>query len=255
MSAWLSRIVRSAIDSRMFVFLAAAAAFVIGAKGQLHLSPDASFYLQLAAALQAGRYSILAVGTQANFSVAGFVLLLAAVRTISPQHWQVVMLLVNVACAATTAVLLVGIVRKATTSVAAAVLALLAYVGCFDVFVWVRFLLTDHIYTVISLVAFLLALRGVLDPEAPQRGRRILLWLTTGLAVVARPVGIVLVPVVALTEWTISRRSGKGGKEASWRTVWIVIIAGGMAALLVHAWFFQDMQRWPVQWLRPKLVE
>src|SRR5438552_5269951 len=88
----LSRIVRSAIDSRIFVFLVAAAAFVIAAKGRLRLSDDASFYLSLADAMQAGKFSVLTTGTQATFTVAGFASLLAVVRSIAPAHWQSVML-------------------------------------------------------------------------------------------------------------------------------------------------------------------
>ncbi len=251
MKATLSRIVRSAIDSRIFVLLASAATFVLAAKGQLRFSPDAQFYLKLARDLEAGRFSVLAVGGQANFSVAGFAALLAAVRTMTPQHWQSVMLAVNVVSAAVTAVLLVSLMRKATTSLMATVFTLVAFVGCYDVFCWIGFLLTDHVYTMISLVVFLLALRGVLDPDAPQRARRVKLWLATVVAAVARPVGVVLLPVVALTEWMTTRRGRNGG----WRTVWAIVVVGGMAGLLIRAYYFQDMRRWPLHWMRPKLVE
>jgi hypothetical protein len=237
------------MDSRICVFLVAAAAFVIAARGRLHLSTDATFYLSLADAIRAGKVAVFISGSQATFTLLGFASLLAGLRAIAPAHWQFLMLVVNVACAAATAVLLAGIVRKATSSLAAAVVALGAYVGCFDVFHWVGFLLTDHVYTMISMIAFWLVLRGV-DPDARNRFRRVTLWLAVVLATVARPVGVVLLPVVTLTEWMRGRR-----EKGSWRAMWLFIIAGGVAAFMVHAYFFQDMGRWPTQWLRPKLQE
>ena len=66
---------------------------------------------------------------------------------------------------------------------------------------------------------------------------------------ITRPVAIVLVPLVPLTEWVCVER------KLSRRALWL-LIAGGMAvAFVAHAYFFNDPSRWPARWMRPKLEE
>jgi len=238
--------------SPLFVFLLAAATFGISTRGRLQPSPDMKFYLTLADAVSKGHFvEVFTTSKQANFTVILFPTLIAAVRMLSPAHWQFGMLAINVLCAALTAMLLVKLARMINGSDIAAAVALLLYVVSYDVAIWVRFLETDHLYTVISTAAFFLLIRGVLHPEGPQTGRRVKTGIATVLAAVTRPVGVVVVPVVVLVEWVFVKRADKPGRRA----LWTVVVAGILAAFLVHAWFFQDMRRWPSQWMRPKLQE
>jgi len=148
-------------------------------------------------------------------------------------------------------VLLVKLVRMITGSDAAAAIALLFYVVCADIWVWVRFLETDNIYTAIATFAFLLVVRGVLNPEGSQGARRAKVALATILAAVTRPVGVFVVPLVIMAEWFFVQRAEKKDRRA----LWLLVGFGIVAAFFLHAYFYQDMRRWPSDWMRPKLQE
>jgi len=248
----LSPTFRRAVASPLFVFLLAAATFGISTRGRLQPSPDMKFYGRLADAVSKGHFvDVFTTSKQANFTIIIFPSLLAVVRMISPAHWQSIMLAINVLCAAVTAMLLVKLVRMVTGSDAAATIALLFYLVCFDVVVWVRFLETDSIYAAIATAAFLLVVRGVLYPDGPQGRRRAKVALATILAAVTRPVGVFVVPLVILAEWFFVQRAEKTGR----RILWILVGFGIVAAFFLHAYFYQDMRRWPSDWMRPKLQE
>jgi 4-amino-4-deoxy-L-arabinose transferase-like glycosyltransferase len=242
---------RRAVASPLFVFLLAAVTFGISTRGRLQPSPDMKFYVRLADAVSKGHFDVFTTSKQANFTVIVFPSLLAVVRMISPAHWQSIMLGINVLCAAVTAMLLVKLVRMVTGSDAAATIALLFYLVCFDVLVWVRFLETDSLYTAIATAAFLLVVRGVLYPDGPQGGRRTKVALTTILAAVTRPVGVVVIPLVILAEWFFVQREEKRGR----RVLWILVGFGIVATFFLHAYLYQDSNRWPSDWMRPKLQE
>lgn len=242
---------RRAVASPLFVFLLAAAAIGISTRGRLQPSPDMKFYVTLADAVSKGHFDVFTTSKQANFTIIIFPSILAVVRMISPAHWQSIMLAINVVCAAITAMLVVKLVRMVTGSDAAATIALLFYLVCFDVLVWVRFLETDSIYTAIATAAFLLVVRGVLYPDGPQGRRRANVALATILAAVTRPVGVVVVPLVILVEWLFGQRAEKTGR----RVVWMLVGFGIVATFFLHAYLYQDPRRWPSDWMRPKLQE
>ena len=77
------------------------------------------------------------------------------------------------------------------------------------------------------------------------------MYIALILTVITRPVGFVLIPLTIVTEWVFVRRD----TNANRRAVWIVFAAGVITAILVHAYFFQDMRRWPTGFMRPKLQE
>lgn len=243
--------VRRVIASPFFAFLLVAVVWGLSTRGHLRPSPDMPFYVSLSDSVMQGHFDVFMTSKQANITVIIFPTLIAAMRMLSPAHWQLLMIVINVLCAAFTAVLLVKLARLVTGSDIAASIALLIYLVSFDIAVWVAFLETDHVYTMISTAAFLLLIRGVLHPEGPQAWRRVKTAIATILAAVTRPVGVAIVPVVALVEWVFVRRADKPGRRA----LWAVVVAGILAAFLVHAWFFQDMGRWPSRWMRPKLQQ
>src|SRR5881628_1261624 len=158
--------VRRGISSSIVVFVIVAAVFAITTRGHLRRSYDSDTYLSLADSAQQGKVGTFTTSTQANFTVVIFPALLAFVRNAAPVHWEAIMLAINVACAAVTAVLLVKIVREVSGSLAAAVAALLFYVAAYDVITWVNRLLTDNIYTMFAMIVFALAVRGITDGQA-----------------------------------------------------------------------------------------
>jgi hypothetical protein len=245
------RFIRRAISSRLFVFLFVVAVFGLLSGGRLKRSADATFYIALSDAVQHRTVATFLTSKQANFSVVVFPALLAVVRTASPTYWEPIILALNVICAGITAVLLVSMVRMVTGSLAAAAVALFLYLVCFDIFLWVSWLLTDTIYTAIALTAYVLSVRGIFEGEGTQRWRRVKLFLAVIVATMTRPVGFILIPIVALTEWLFVGLP----KKLNRRWSWTLFFAAVTCVFLVHAYFFQDMTRWPVKFMQPKLQE
>ncbi len=239
------------MTSRLFIFLFAVVVFGLLSGGRLKRSADAPFYLALSDAVQHGTVATFLTSKQANFSVIVFPALLALVRMASPAHWEPIVLALNIICAGITAVLLVSLVRMVTGSLAAAAVALFFYIVCFDIFLWVAWLLTDTIYTAIALAAFVLSVRGIFEGEGAQHWRRVKLFFAVIVATITRPVGFILLPIVTLTEWLFVGLP----KKLNRRGLWILFFSAVAGGFLVHAYFFQDMTRWPVGFMRPKLQE
>jgi hypothetical protein len=247
----ISALLRRSVGSSIVVFVIVAAVFAITTRGHLRLSYDSATYLSLADSAQRGKVGTFTTSAQANFTIILFPALIAFIRKASPAHWEAILLAMNIICAAVTAVFLMKLVRAVTQSTAAAVAALLFYVCAYDVFAWIGWLLTDHIYTMLSVIVFALLIRGITDGNARNLSRSLTMYAVLALAVITRPVGFVLVPLTVVADWVFVRRD----TNANRRTVWILFGAGLIAAILVHAWFFQDMRRWPSDFMRPKLQE
>jgi UDP-N-acetylmuramyl pentapeptide phosphotransferase/UDP-N-acetylglucosamine-1-phosphate transferase len=71
------------------------------------------------------------------------------------------------------------------------------------------------------------------------------------VATFTRAVGVLLVPLTVVTEAVFVRDDTSENR----RRVWTVFAIGFVAAMLVHAYFFHDMRRWPTDFMRPKLEE
>lgn len=244
----LTTVIRRAVTSRLFVFVLIALAFALASGGHLRHSPDAKFYLGLSTAVDSGNVSPFVTSKQANFTVIVFPALLAFVRMIFPGHWESIMLGINVLAAAITGMLLVDLVRRVTASVAAAAVALMFYLFGYDIFSWVWWLLTDHIYACFALVVFVLVVRAIMDPDELARSRRLKLLVALAVAVITRPVGLFVIPLVIAAEWIYV-----GREEKRSRALWIAFASAVVAAFLIHAYYFQDMRRWPSDFMRPKL--
>lgn len=240
--------VRWAVGSRLFIFLFVAVAFTITSGGHLRQSPDAVFYLGMATAAGRGQVAPFVTSTQANFTILVFPAVLAFARTVSPNHWESIMLAINILSSAIAGVLLVDLVRRVTACVTAAAIALLFYVLSYDIFSWVWYLLTDAIYGCFAVLVFALVIRRIIERDEPGRPARWKVYLATILAAVTRPVGFFVIPLVLAAEWFYAGREPRRS-----RPLWIVFGSGVVLAFVLHAWFFQDFRRWPVDFMRPKL--
>src|SRR3954470_18961901 len=194
----VSVLLRRVVSSSAVVFIIVAAVFAMTTRAHLRRSYDSVFYLSLADSAQQGKVGEFATPAQANFTVVLFPTLIAFVRRVAPVHWEAIMLALNVICAAITAVVLVKLVRDVTGSTVAAAAALLFYIVAYDVFIWIGWLLTDHIYTMLSVIVFALLVRGIAGDSARNRFRALKMYGALALAVVTRPVGFVLLPLTVV---------------------------------------------------------
>jgi hypothetical protein len=231
------------------VFLLVALFFGATTGGHLRLSVDGVGYTAIATHLQHGDFSDIVTAKQASFTYAAFTGLIALARAIAPAHWQLLMLILNVISAALTGALLVNVTRRITGSAYAAAAALVLYLACWDVIFWVPYLLTDAEYTPLAMLAFSLVIDGVVGRERPFRRTKVA--LVAVLAAITRVLGVVTLPVAAAIEWLlVARRTA-----AARRALWITFAAGVLVAFIAHAWFFQDMRRWPFFFSRGKLTD
>lgn len=237
------------LGSKLAVFLITAAVYGASTSGRLMQSPDAKLYLGLSEAIRNGRLEVFLTKAGAGWSVIAFPMLVALAQTMSPNHWQTIILIFNIICTAVTAVILVRAVRLVTPSLVAATAALLFYLAAYDVIIWVKYVLTDPLYGVFTSATFYLMLRGITGPPMKRRGLWLMLALLAGF--ITRPAGIVLVPIVIVTEWLIVREKPAKLAATAWLLLGVVVLAG----FVVRAYLFQDMSRWPFERMRPKLTE
>lgn len=240
-------ILRRFLSSNLAVFLFVAAVHGVMTRANAIIGVDTQLYITLADQVRAGTWSGVFDSSRVLWTKTIYIVLLAAARAISSVHWPLIMVAVNVLCSAATAVLLVALMRRATSSLPATALALAFYVTGFDIFTWVRWVLTDTIYTLAALGVFVLVAIPILDPSAPRRHG--LLAAALLFALFSRPPGMVLVAltaVAALWFWPPPRL-----RRGLLATMLLVIVAAvGFRTYIVH-----DPGRWPVHPLRQKIHE
>ena len=245
-------VLRRLLASNVAVFLLVAAVHGVTTRGTAIQGVDTEFYVGIADQVRAGTWSGVFDSSRVMWTKTIYVVLLAAARAISSVHWPLIMVALNVLCCAGTAVLLVALMRRATSSVLAVAVALAFYVTGFDIFTWMRWVLTDPLYSFAAMGVFVLVALPIVEPGAPRRYG--LLAAALVFAVFSRPPGMVLVAltlVAALWFWP----RGETG-EPRWRrgllAAMLVVIVAGVAfrTSIVH-----DPGRWPVRPLRPKIVE
>lgn len=239
---------RRLLFSNLSVFLLTALLFgAIAAPMTPTLTSDTRFYLSLSDAIMGGNAgTAFGTTTQASWTVIVVPLLMSGARLIAPQRWPVLMVALNVLCGALTAMLLVWVVRIVTRSLLAAAVALLFYVAAYDVVVWLKYVLTDMLYSALALATFAVLIRGIVRDE-PAARRRIQLAILLVLCFITRPAGVILIPLVIFIELVASYPKRVAP--------WAFVIGAAAVVMLVRAYFYDDMNRWPFDFMRPKLEE
>lgn len=209
---------------------------------------DTGLYSELADQLLSGTPSALFAQTAMHWSKITFLAVLAAARAFSPDHWMYIVLAANILCAALGAVLLRGIIWRATRSEVAVAFALLSYLVCYDILYWVRCMLTDTFYMTAALAVFAVLVRDLYDE---QRVRRIgLLILAVLGAMLSRPPGVLLAPLAFFVEWVLVPRPG-ARKYA--RLAIALLVSVAVLTPFARAVVVKDPQRWPFPFLGPRL--
>jgi hypothetical protein len=164
--------------------------------------------------------------------------LLSLLRLAFGSGWAAALVVLNLAAHVALGILVVRMAARVTRSGAAAWGALLLYLGCFDLLMWVPFVLSDATFVLLAFFVFTLAAARILG-EAKG-------WATVLAAAMAgvfyRPTGMVLLPDLA---WAIYLARNGAGKVR--RATALAALGAALAALAFgFAWFMQDPGRWPV---------
>jgi 4-amino-4-deoxy-L-arabinose transferase-like glycosyltransferase len=146
--------------------------------------------------------------------------------------------------------LLVKLVRDVTESALAALLALAFYATSFDVIVWMRYVLTDCLFTALATAAFYFLIRGVVLPRSSSR-RYLGLCISLLLSFITRATGAILIPVAAFAAWWARR--DEPSTFAARVGPWLLLFLLAFSGLVARAYVFADLNRWPTDFLRPVL--
>lgn len=167
-----------------------------------------------------------------------FATLLAFLRLALGSDWAIGLAILNLAAHVALGLLVVRLAVRTTASGLAAWAALLLFLACFDLLMWVPFVLSDATFVFLAFLIFTLAAGRILDSSRS--------WLAVLAPAVAgifyRPTGMVLIPDLLWALYlsrTGARRIGRGAMLGA--------ISGGIVlATLAFAWFMQDPGRWPL---------
>lgn len=165
-----------------------------------------------------------------------FATLLALLRLAFGDVWAGALVALNLAAHVALGLLVVRLAARATGSGAAAWGALLLYLACFDLLMWVPFVLSDATFVLLAFGIFTLAAARILGDS---RGWAAVL-APAAAGVFYRPTGMVLLPDLA---WAIYlSRTGRTLRRGPVLAALLFLVAAGA---LAFAWFVQDPARWP----------
>ena len=207
------------------------------------MSPDSQAYAYWSARLVESGFDYPALIAEADVGFpailyALFGTLLALLRLAFGEGWATAAVVLNLAAHVALGILVVRLTARVTASGAAAWGALLLYLGCFDLLMWVPFVLSDATFVLLAFGIFTLAAARILGDS---RGWTAVL-LPAAAGVFYRPTGMVLLPDLA---WAIflSKTRGKKIRRGPVLAALAFIAAAGA---LVFAWFVQEPGRWPL---------
>jgi hypothetical protein len=167
-----------------------------------------------------------------------FATLVAVLKLLFGPFWGVAVGVLNVAAAAGTAAVLVGVTRRAMDGGTAAWCALGLFLTCFNIGLWVPFVMSDATFMFLSFLVFALVADRLL-----HGGRS---WVPVFvLAVVVafyRPTGAVLLPSAAWAFYLSRSRPGTGRRVAA-----SLVALTAVAGTFLFAWFVQQPSRWPME--------
>lgn len=167
-----------------------------------------------------------------------FATLLALLRLAFGDGWTAATIVSNLIAHVALGLLIVRLTVRVTRSGAGTWCALLLYLGCFDLLMWVPFVLSDSTFVFLAFGIFVLAAARILGDA---RG-----WAAVVAPAAAgifyRPTGMVLLPDLA---WAIYL-SKTGGKPIRRWPAAAALAAITAAGALVFAWLIQEPARWPL---------
>lgn len=212
--------------------------FIVGVR----MAPDSVNYAYWSARLLDNGFDLPALLPEASVGFPAilyslFVTLLALLRLAFGDGWAAATVALNLVASIALGLLIVRLTVRVTASAAAAWGALLLYVGCFDLLMWVPFVLSDTTFVLLAFGIFVLAAARILGDS---RGWAAVM-APAAAGIFYRPTGMVLIPDLA---WAIYLSRTGGRPIRRWPTV-AAVAALVAAGVLVFAWVIQDPSRWP----------
>ena len=171
-----------------------------------------------------------------------FTTLLALAKLVAGVRWPTIFVVANLCFDALTAAILVKLVRLVTRSTAAAVLAIVVWLLCYDVVTWVRMPLTDVPFLVVSFAAFASVVAPYLAGGKPTRKNIIASVVLTVISVLLRPVGFLWLILMVTASLVMSGRLRRRSLIAS-----ALLVAA--AAFVAHTFVVRNPESWTIDTL------
>jgi hypothetical protein len=172
-----------------------------------------------------------------------FATLLALLRLALGENWANGLVVLNFAAHVGLGLLVARLAVRLTGSGAAGWAALFLFLACFDLLMWVQFVLSDATFVLLAFTIFTLAAARILDPAKS--------WLAVVAPAAAgifyRPTGMVLIPDLLWAAY-LSKTGSSGVRRGP---VLAVLAAAILAGTFAFAWFMQDPARWPLDAFAP----
>lgn len=220
-----------------FAFVAATQLFLLYRLGT-GLSSDVVRYSGFADQLVANHWNFsetLAPNFGPRLLHIAFITVVALLKTVAGSKWMLALAIINIVCHSLTAVLIGRATSRLSGSAIAGVTSLLLFAGCYEVFSWPRWALSDPSFVFLSLLAWLwfarLAVRehaSSTDFVAPVAvAMTLVLYRPSALALI--PIALAL-PLVRRPEWK--------------RRLLVLTIAAIASSWLLTAWILTTPERW-----------
>ena len=239
--------IQHTISKRWPVFIVTVVLHGLYTRGRAVISLDGALYVQLSNGFLSGNVSETFTSATLRWTKTLYLLILSLARLMAPHDWPAVMVAFNVICSGVLAVMLVDVAKRSMRSALAVLTALLLYAVCYETLQWMPFIVTDPMFGVVAFVPFAIVARRILDPREPARP--LLLVLSLLIAVLTRPPGVLLIPLVLFVELALVQ------KRVGARSATIFIVASALAAIFVRTAIVYHPAIWPVGFLRPKIEE
>lgn len=180
----------------------------------------------------------LAVNPGPRLLHSGFVMLIALLQSIAGERWALLLVAANVICNALTAAIVTRVTLRLTGSSGAGLVALALYALCFEIFLWVRYALSDTTFFFASTLIWLLFLDTLLRDRI-SFGRCVAIGGAILLALLYRPASLAFIPVALLLPLL---RRGPLSRRAVAIGMFVIL-----AAVLLHAMLLRHPDAWPIE--------
>jgi hypothetical protein len=236
-------------------------------------SPDSGTYSRWANQLIAVGFNYADYAKAVSFVIpplfyAGWVTLVAAIKIVSGPYWQQAIVFINLLANCGVAVLIVNTTYRITRHSGAAWFALLLFCIAFDIFNWIRYVLSDCTFLWLSFAIFyllscLLIGDGSKEVQQSAKPRKTLplLLLSLGvlcpLALMWRPTGIILFSLLIASGflgWRLrqgrfsQKKQSRPASDARRRAISVGLTLLSVLALWIgHGAIVQQPERWPAK--------
>lgn len=216
----------------------AATQFILLLRLGVGSSPDVVRYAGFADQLVASGWNfkeMLAPNPAPRLLHIAFITTVAMLKTAAGSKWMVALAVINILCHSLTAVLIGRTTLRITNSPIAAMVSLLLFAGCYEVFSWPRWALSDPSFVLLALLVWIWF--SSLAAEEGTSGWRSLAPVVVAMALVLyRPSALALVPV-AIALPLLHRPERR-------RLLLVMMIVAMTGVPILTAMVLQDAERW-----------